>query len=203
MSDPFHNMEPFFAFMETFHRQPGAQRSFPDLPGLIVEARAAVTAAKQKPIVVTSAGQVFRLAVDLAGGGFYVANWVIPLAVKIAREVGLRPVEVDLRTLVENMRDNTLDPRFFAKAASNHEPLVVVEYPLLVPPQVIIDGNHRAALRVLKRQFKALGYVLPPDLHLQAMAGEVFRVLYKIHHNFTEVARFMAGETDAVKLLPY
>lgn len=87
--------------------------------------------------------------------------------------------------------------------AGNTDPILVAECPVSIPADVVIDGKHRTISRLLQGRPLVEALVLPPGLHIQAMAADLFRTLYIIHHNLTQVTRYLVGSIDTPSLLPY
>lgn len=96
---------------------------------------------------------------------------------------------VDRSNINEKRLDNVSD-----------QPIYVIYFDPLNTP-IIIDGNHRAFKAFSEDpEAKINAYVFRPDQHLSFFAGDIFRLMYKIHHNLVVLDNLVLGYIDDVNI---
>lgn len=88
------------------------------------------------------------------------------------------------------------------RSDESDEPIIVVPYePIGV--WMAIDGNHRLMKKYKQNPRSTINaYVLNQSQNVESMAGNLFRVLYTIHHNVNMLVTYLAGKDNAVRLVP-
>lgn len=134
-----------------------------------------------------------RTIIDFPGGDFYRVVWNVSKAKEIIRTHKIEPEPVDLKSMAQSIDQKNLARSRFTVSAKNSEPVIVAHYPPLMC-KFIIDGNHRVMAHYLEDNNKLiLGYILNPELHIQAMDGELYKALYKIHYNLVLINTYRIG----------
>ncbi|KAF6578398.1 hypothetical protein G9G54_14095 [Paenibacillus sp. EKM212P] len=126
-------------------------------------------------------------------------EWDIQKAKELIREHNLQIVEFSVNQFIDIINPADLDPKVLANPVINSEPIVVMYYDP-INMHIPIDGNHRVLKTYrINENARIQGYLLSPDIHMQAMACDLFRYLYKLHHNITVISNYMMGNKRKIK----
>lgn len=147
--------------------------------------------------VLTINGEVFTQEFFIDEYNYYFINWCIPTAKKLILENELKPVKIDFKGIIDQVRRNEIDQNYLPIALKNEQPIIIAYYPMCPQPSVVIDGNHRVLAKYDAGEKTINTFDLPPHIHLQAMTSELDRLLYKIHHNLSCIAESIAGNLPA------
>ena len=150
--------------------------------------------------VLTINGEVFTQEFFIDEYNYYFINWCIPTAKRLILENQLKPVKIDLKGIIDQVRKNEIDQKYLPIALKNEQPIIIAYYPMCPQPSVVIDGNHRVLAKSEAGEFTINAFDLSPHIHLQAMTSDLDRLLYKIHHNLTSIGESIAGYLSAADL---
>ena len=150
--------------------------------------------------VLTINGEVFNQEFFIDEYNYYFINWCIPTAKRLILENQLKPEDIDLKGIIDQVRRNEIDQNYLPFALKNEQPIIVAYYPLCPQTKVVIDGNHRVLSKYDAGEQTIKAFDLFPHIHLQAMTSNLDRLLYKIHHNLTWLGESIAGHLSAEDL---
>jgi hypothetical protein len=148
----------------------------------------------------TECGQLATHTIKLADEDYYTTIWSISRAEKIISDSDHCLVYAPIDMLVHTVCRQKIDVGHLPAALANNNPIITAQYLFFDPGCIILDGNHRVFSRHLARQQYILTYLLSPQQHLQAMAGDLFRTLFKIHSNLLAICHYMLGHITASTL---
>lgn len=143
--------------------------------------------------VVTIHGEVFTQEFFIDEYNYYFINWCIPTAKKLILENHLKPEEIEIKDIIDQVRRNEIDQKYLPIALKNEQPIIIAYYPACPQPKVVIDGNHRVLAKYDAGIRTINTFDLSPHIHLLAMTSDLDRLLYKIHHNLTSIGESIAG----------
>ena len=125
---------------------------------------------------------------------FYNMSWNVELAEEVIKKNKIKAKVIEIKHLQSTLLRSTFNENHFDYALNNQNPIIVGHYPQSEEKYIIIDGNHRVMARNKKNINKVKAYVLKPNEHLQAMNGDIYRALYKVHFNYWLLIKLVAGE---------
>lgn len=154
-----------------------------------------------------SYGETYSQCVRIDENNYYQMGWNISSAKKVVKRYKVSVSGLSLNDLVNAVDQQCINRSHLEVALQNNAPIIVALYPPLntEPRLFIIDGNHRVIAKFEDGQEEISAYVLSPEQHMKALIGAGYKVLYKIHHNYCLIVRYMGGEitTDELVQLIY
>lgn len=149
-----------------------------------------------------SYGETYSQCVRIDENNYYQMGWNIASAKKTVKRDRVPVSGVALKDLVNVVDQQYINRSHLEVALQNNAPIIVALYPPLnTEPRIfIIDGNHRVMAKFEAGQDEISAYVLSPEQHMKALIGEGYKVLYKIHHNYCLIVRYMGGEVTTEEL---
>lgn len=153
-------------------------------------------------INIDSNAQSFTQTINLPNGDFYDITWSVNKAIKVVETYSLPPISFFTDVISDGIAPGAIDPERLKGAQNNHNPILVVRYPLLNTrtKMIVIDGNHRLMNKIQKGEKEIRGYFLDVEHQEKALAGERDRTLYKIHYNLGIIINYMVGDFSKSKL---
>ncbi|MDP4095641.1 SEC-C domain-containing protein [Paenibacillus sp. P96] len=130
--------------------------------------------------------QIFNRVHSSALGNIQFA-WSVPILESFIKSHDLSLQDFKVAELM-----NFIDPSVLVKdrlqhAASNNEPVYVIEYQAIELERWAVDGNHRIAARFAKdKESKIKGYCFSEELHMKAIMYDFMRVAYAIRANIVK-----------------
>lgn len=126
-------------------------------------------------------------------------EWDINVANELIQKNKLQAVNFKVGEFINYINPRDLNQKILRDPSINPEPIIVMHYDpinLFVP----IDGNHRVYKTHKINPNKLIeGYLLSPDIHIQAMVCDLHRTLYKLHHNISVINNFVVGNKKKIK----
>ena len=114
---------------------------------------------------------------------FYAIYWNIDKANSLIRHKSLKPVKIAIHRIINSVSFENIVPDRLKNAASNANPIILAEYTQFEKANIVIDGSHRVVNKFYEGKTEIMAFTLPPNLHLQVMTHDLFRVLIQIHNN--------------------
>ena len=148
--------------------------------------------AEQLPI--TRGIQNFETDFQFEDEQFYKMSWNVEFAEEVIKKNKIKAKVIEIKHLESSLIRSSYNEDHLDYALQNQNPIIVGHYPMSEEKYIIIDGNHRVMARNKKNIRKVKAYVLKPNEHLQAMNGEIYRALYKVHYNYWLLIKLVAGE---------
>lgn len=204
------SIDPFFNLLrENFQMYP---RPYKKLPDIIEQYRNAIWTdaehikeeAKELMNNTDPKDQCYTRTFELPEKSYYDITWSIPKLEKAIATYNLPLTTLCLDTLAPLVDQANIVPNHLEKALKNNSPVLVVRYPVASPSICLVDGNHRVIAKHKAGQTTIQGYLLEPEHHLEAMTYNVYRTLFKVHYNLSEIIKYMSLEnpTENMNLLP-
>ncbi|GGH60205.1 hypothetical protein GCM10008014_34520 [Paenibacillus silvae] len=126
-------------------------------------------------------------------------EWDINIAKELIQTNKLQTVNFNVGKFIDYINPRDLNQAILRDPNINPEPIIVMHYDpinLFVP----IDGNHRVYKTHRINPNKPIeGYLLSPEIHIQAMACDLHRILYKLHHNIAVINNLVTGNKNRIK----
>jgi hypothetical protein len=147
--------------------------------------------------------QYYEQKIDLpVGNDFYTVRWSVPKAQEVIKTYNIGEIKFFTNVVSEGVTKDTINQNFLETAYKNEDPIIVVRYPLLSTRTqlLVIDGNHRVISRSEKGEQYTKGYLLDTKFQEKALAGEMDRVLYRIHYNIGMIVNYLMGEFTKTKM---
>lgn len=170
-------------------------REYPDLSSLLAryQKKLKKSLAYSFPF---SYGETYSQCVKIDENNFYQMAWNVALAKKAIKRLEIPVGELSLKDLITVVDQKCINRSHLEVSLQKDAPVIVALYsPLETEPKLfIIDGNHRVTAKFEAGQDKISAFVLTPDQHMKALIGEGYKVLYKIHHNYNLIVRYIGGE---------
>lgn len=136
--------------------------------------------------------EMFGKEIGLIEDSFYNVVWDIAKAKQIISQNSIPITEIPLDFVINSASENELNLNYI-RVLKNTDPIIVVKYDPL-NQLMVIDGSHRIMNQFMKNPSGLIkGYILKPQYHLNAMLNDMFRLLYKIHHNVTVICNYQIG----------
>jgi hypothetical protein len=140
-------------------------------------------------------GEVYIREINFNHKNFYKVIWRVDKALEVIQENNLKPVSYEMSKALKYVDKGKLNYLNAFRAMKNDKPIIVVNYsPCNL--DMVIDGNHRVFFNRLKGAKSINAYVLEPKHHLEAMAHDLYRTLYKVHYNLITIMRYIPGEAS-------
>lgn len=142
-----------------------------------------------------SIGETYAQCVKIDEHIHYQMAWNVSAAKELIRHNGLQVSSFPLKHVISRVDQKCINKSHLEVALQNSSPIIAALYPPLFkePKFYIIDGNHRAVAKFAAGQMNIPVYVLMPDLHLKAVIGEGYIMLYKIHYNYNLLVNYLGG----------
>ncbi|MDP1509358.1 hypothetical protein L8C07_01050 [Paenibacillus sp. CMAA1739] len=134
--------------------------------------------------------------IHLTKKSYYTITWNIETLKKVAqRNFPEKPnMNFYLPNLSKCVKKSGIEEKRIPVALNNMEPIIVGYMSGIQDiPFIIIDGNHRVISKHSKGQEYFHGYLLKPEMHVEAMATNLDKLLYKIHHNINKHLAHLRG----------
>jgi hypothetical protein len=123
----------------------------------------------------------------LPSGDFYNLTWSLLKAKKVITENNIIPQKLSVKMLSECIAPGAVEQHHLELTRKNDKPIIIVELQKNTLnahyPYIIIDGNHRLTVNILKNEQYIQGFLIPENVHFEALSSELDLVLYKIHCN--------------------
>ncbi|AMA72915.1 hypothetical protein ACH33_08630 [Aneurinibacillus sp. XH2] len=131
---------------------------------------------------------------------FYKIIWDISQANLIIKRDKIKPKKIPLGLALQYVDISGIEWPRLAKAASNENPIIIVEYdPLNL--SFVIDGNHRVYSRRNSPYKLIPAYILNTQQSIESMAGELFRNIFKTHYNITKIVNHGRNKSKLEQIL--
>lgn len=132
---------------------------------------------------------------------YYNVAWDIESAKEFIQKHKIQSQLFLTKELWQNVDPSRIDwNKVYTPVTWVQEPIVVA-YMDSLNAELVIDGNHRLARAMMADPSGTIeGYFLEPDDHQKVMAGELFRVLYKILHNVTIIVNYCSGAVPKIRM---
>jgi hypothetical protein len=138
--------------------------------------------------------EAYNRDINFPGGNFYNVVWRIDQVLEVIQRYNLKPIPYEMSKAFKYVDKGTLNYFNAFRAIKNDKPIIVVNYsPCNL--DMVIDGNHRVFFNRLKGAKSINAYVLEPKHHLEAMAHDLYRTLYKVHYNLITMLSYIEGKT--------
>lgn len=140
-------------------------------------------------------GQFYCSDVPVVDNYYYEVIWGVREANRVIKDYRVPETTVELAEIIPRVDLKEIDVRYLPTALRNCRPITLALYPQLFndPRLFVIDGNHRAIAKSRDGQTKISAYILSPHQHLKAMTAPRHRILFKIHFNYIQIARYMCS----------
>lgn len=203
------SIDPFLNHLkDNFQKYPRPYKKLPDVinqyrNAIWADAELAKDEAEELMTSTDSLGQCYTRTFELPEKSSYDITWSIPKLKKVIDTYNLPLTTLSLSILVPLVDQTNIVISHLEKALKNDNPVIVVRYPLSSPSICLVDGNHRVIAKYRAGHPTIQGYLLEPDHHLEAMAFNVHRTLFKFHYNINEIIKYMSLEnpTENIDLL--
>lgn len=146
-------------------------------------------------------GQFYSTDIPIDDKKYYQIIWSVAAANRVIKKYNVPECVTSLADIISRVDQSSIREHHLPKALKNSKPIFIAEYPQLFqePKLIIIDGNHRVIANFRNGKTKIPACILSPEQHLEAMAGERFRVLFKVHFNCLIIARYMCDMVSLSK----
>lgn len=143
--------------------------------------------------------ETYRRIIHLGKFGHYEVGWKVPLVEELINRYQPPLHYCFVNQLIGIVDKENINYDHIRRTPANAEnPIYLAQYPPLDVPSIIIDGNHRVVRKYEENPRQPIILLsLPPEIHLQAMAGDLFRLLYKIHYNLQIMIFYIYGDIDS------
>lgn len=147
--------------------------------------------------------EFYSRVIHLNDGDYYSVTWDIRKAKDIIKAEKIKVETFSVDELSSSVSEKDIDWNYIRENTDkSDEPIIVVPYQP-IGEWMVIDGNHRLVKKYRQNpQTTVKAYVLNQSQNVEAMAGNLYRVLYTIHHNVNMMVTYLAGRDNAVRLVP-
>lgn len=130
---------------------------------------------------------------------FYEIRWSIPRIKQITQKYDIPVSSFPIHQLLESIDPRHIKKEHLEYALKNTEPVIVVYFQPL-QTYLVIDGNHRVVSRFASGEDYIPAYILNSKQHIEAMTGNIYTTLYKIHWNISIIFGYIAGNITEEEL---
>lgn len=170
-------------------------QQFPDLEHLIEHYKTHISrlAAAYDPVF-NLQSQISDTTIHLPYNNRYSLQWNVAKAYQFAHQMQIPCRRLPLQQLIFSMQNERIDLSHLPYALNNPEPIILARF-LPSCRLLVIDGRHRLTAKFAHGEDTIPAYILPDYLHIEAMAADLHRALYKVHYNFDLLCSYACGES--------